>query len=418
MIEIEFSGSRFWHHFLEFSKIGALAGGGVERPFGSQEDLQARAWLIRHCAEVAKLQVNVDPIGNIWAFRPGQSDLPLLAIGSHHDSVPQGGKFDGALGVLVALEVMQSLNDIDYLSRHPLALVSFTAEEPNPFNLSTMGSRTVAGRLTRTQLHAATDWQGRPLAKAIQAVGGNLEMVEQARKTSQELGAFLELHIEQGKRLELAKKPIAIVTGICGIYREEITVQGVANHAGTTLLRDRQDAFLAAAEMALAFETLLHNQGRADVVGTIGRFAITPNAVNIIPGQAQFVLEIRAREQQTIHELASAYRDLIQAIAKRREVTVETSQLLDQAPEFMDGVIMDILAKTTEALQIPYERLASMAGHDATHMASFTRAGMLFVPSIDGKSHCQEEESRLEDIVKAGQILSRAIIELDQTLDQ
>ncbi len=416
LANISFSGERFWTHFLAFSNIGALSQGGVERPFGSKEDLEARLYLQNACRAIG-LEVQVDPIGNLWAVLPGTEKLSMIAVGSHHDSVPQGGRFDGALGVLTSLETLHALKEGGYKNRHPLALVSFTAEEPNPFNLSTMGSRTVAGRLTKDSLIRSRDWNGRPLQEAILAVGGNLELVEQARKTSNDLGAFLELHIEQGKRLERAQKPLAIVTGICGIHRLDVTVIGEANHAGTTMLADRHDAFLAASEIALAFEKSLLDEHRDDLVGTIGRFEIFPNAANIIPGSARFIVEIRASTVELMHRIASLFQKKAQAIAKRRGVQFNADVILDQAPEEMDKFLIAALEDVSTKLQIPYDRLFSMAGHDATHMASFTKAGMLFVPSIDGKSHCQDEESRFEDIVLAGQVMVDAIIQMDQTLD-
>ncbi len=416
LANISFSGNRFWTNFLAFSKIGALSQGGVERPFGSAEDLEARKYLQNACKSIG-LDFQVDPIGNLWAVMPGTKDLPMIAVGSHHDSVPQGGRFDGALGVLAALETLQAIKESGYQNQHPLALVSFTAEEPNPFNLSTMGSRTVAGRLSKDTLLRSKDWNGRTLQDAIKAVGGNLEQVEEARKTSSELGAFLELHIEQGKRLERAKKPLAVVTGICGIYRLEVTVTGEANHAGTTMLTDRHDAFLAASEIALAFEKMLLDKQQDDLVGTIGRFEIFPNAANIIPGSARFIVEIRASSVNIMHEMASLFQKEAQTISARRGVQFQAQVILDQAPEAMDQFVISTLEDVSTKLKIPYDRLFSMAGHDATHMASFTKAGMLFVPSIDGKSHCQDEESRLEDIVLAGQVMIDSIIQLDQTMD-
>jgi N-carbamoyl-L-amino-acid hydrolase len=414
---ITFSSQHFWNDFLAFSTIGALPEGGVERPFGSLEDLQARAWLIQKCEEIG-LNTNIDPIGNLWGTLPGHDQLPLLAIGSHHDSVPQGGRFDGALGVLVGLEILRALKEAGYQNRHPLAMVSFTAEEPNPFDLSTMGSRTVAGRLSAEQLLSSKAWDGRSLQDAIQAVGGELSQIAKAHITAKELSAFLELHIEQGKRLERSHQPVAVVTGICGIYRLEVTVIGEANHAGTTMLVDRHDALLAASEMALAFEQLLIEQHHDDLVGTIGRFEISPNAANIIPGTAHFITEIRASNQPLIHQVATLFKQQIHTIAHRRGVHLEVKLVLDQAPAVLDEYLIHTLESIAARLQIPYERLFSMAGHDATHISSFTKAGMLFVPSIGGKSHCQEEESRLEDIELAGQILIQTIIELDQSLDQ
>jgi len=407
---------RFSKRLNEFSEIGKNATGGMDRPFGSAADVAARSWLCE-LARDAGFTVQIDAVGNLWGTSEHTTaNRPAIVIGSHHDSVPNGGHLDGALGVLIGIEVMQSLCESGFSSSHPLMFVSFTAEEPNPFDLSTLGSRAIAGRLSANTLCTARDWNGRPLADAMAAVGGDLNQVALARKSASDIGAFLELHIEQGRRLETRNLPLGVVTDICGIYRELITVNGEANHAGTTQLVDRHDALLASAEMILAVERALLEANNLNLVGTVGRLSVSPNAVNIIPGACVWNVELRGRQQSDVYALRDKCIAIWNEIADKRGVTVERTVILDQQPQPLDSMIIDTLTQAAEDLHIPHMQLASMAGHDATHIASFTRAGMVFVPSIGGKSHCKEEATPMADIQRAFEILARSVVELDATL--
>ncbi|MCL6547804.1 MAG: M20 family metallo-hydrolase [Alicyclobacillus sp.] len=410
-----FNRKRFEERFHQFSQIGLAASGAVNRPFGSEADLEARSWL-RSLAESARLHVQVDPVGNIWATKPGKWAKPAIVLGSHHDSVPDGGRFDGALGVLMAIEVIQSLAECGYDNAHPLICVSFTAEEPNPFELSTLGSRSVAGRLALPQLEAARDWNGRPLRDAIALAGGDLDQFGSVRKSHADIAAFLELHIEQGRRLEQSGIPIGVVTAICGIYRETITVTGEANHAGTTQLADRRDALLASSEMLLYVERLLKELNNPELIATVGRLTVIPNATNIIPGQCRWTLEIRGGDMAQVYAFRDRCFAAFAELARLRQVSWEHQLVLDQQPQPMAPEVVETLRRSAVNLGIPYLELASMAGHDATHMASFTRAGMVFVPSIGGKSHCKEEESRMEDIELAFHVLADSAMSLDSEL--
>ncbi len=239
--------------------------------------------------------------------------------------------------------------------------------------------------------------------------------MQRARKSAGEIAAFLELHIEQGQRLERAGLSVGVVTSICGIYRETVIVRGEPNHAGTTLMADRHDALLAAAELALALERIARAQAD-DVVATVGRFSIAPNATNIIPGTCEFVLEIRGGDSARIHAVRDRFAATSARVALARGVVVERTELLDQAPQPLAGSVMEALEQAARTLGIAHATLPSMAGHDATHIASFTEAGMLFVPSLGGKSHCPEEESRIEDIGQAARILFAATVALDAQL--
>lgn len=329
----------------------------------------------------------MDEAANIWGRRSGAEDtLPVIVFGSHIDTVPNGGKYDGALGVLLALEVMQVLADNNIVTRHPLELVSFSAEEPNPFGLSTFGSRAVSGKLSRDDLTGVSNGQGQLLTDALRLAGGNPGRFERARRSPEELAAFLEVHIEQGKRLLSRAVPVGIVTAITGIYREEVTVSGEANHAGTTLMADRRDALMGASEIMLAFEQLCREHPADEVVGTVGRISNEPNAANIIPGQTVFHLEVRAAQQEQKDWVMEAWGRQAVSIAESRGLQLDRRLILDQPAQPMAPLLIRLFAAQAGRLGIKTYALGSMAGHDAAHMASLTRSGMLFVPSLGEKA--------------------------------
>lgn len=392
--------------------------GGIDRNFGSPADLQVREVLLRQLREEVKAETHVDAAANIWGLVNTTASLPFIAVGSHHDSVVNGGRYDGAMGIVLAMEVLQVLQESERQLRHPLALVSFTAEEPNPFDLSTFGSRSAAGKLKKELVRSARNAvSGQTLSEALQLAGGDLDKLPEAKLKPEAFSAFIECHIEQGKRLEKCALPLAVVSGITGIYRETIRICGEANHAGTTVMADRHDALAAASAFCLAFEGVLKNVGRDDVVGTIGRFSILPNAVNIIPSEVSLTLELRAPNQTLVEQVLTGLNEQVESIENARGVKIKRELLLDQAAVAMNKVVMKAMSNAVEMEQEKSLTLTSMAGHDATHMAGLTKAGMLFVRSIDGKSHCPEEESRLADIEKAGNVLLQTILALDKELD-
>lgn len=400
------------------AQFGRNNNGGIDRNFGSTADLAAREYLTSLLQTEIGAVVAVDPAANIWAKINTGSALPIIAIGSHHDTVQNGGRYDGALGIILAMEILSVMQERQVALRHPLALVSFTAEEPNPFNLSTFGSRMATGKLNPAKLQKVEDAIHHiPLVTALAKAGGSMEKLGEAKLSSNLLSAFVECHIEQGKRLENKGLSLAVVTGITGIYRETIRICGEANHAGTTLMQDRHDALLAVSEFCLAFEKILKDTKRDDVVGTIGHLEIFPNAVNIIPGETELTMEVRTLEGTVTKAVVERLAAPIAAIEKSRGVRFIRSVLLDQAGVALDKTVMDKMAQAMDDMAEPYLTLASMAGHDATHLASVTRSGMLFVRSIDGKSHCPEEDSMLEDIEKAGNALLQTIVLLDKELD-
>lgn len=415
---LQIQSSRLERNILDLGEIGLNDKGGLDRTTFTKAEIMARNWLKDQLNNLG-LKVRVDPAANIWARRDGTiSTLPVIAFGSHIDTVPNGGKFDGALGVLIALEVMQILEEKGMKTRHPLELVSFSAEEPNPFGLSTFGSRAVAGKLKVQDIKGIYDDHETQLTEALHLAGGDPERFEEARRNPDELVAYLEVHIEQGKRLLNKNIPVGVVTTITGIYREEVTIYGEANHAGTTIMGDRKDALMKSAEIMLAFEEVCRQHPSEEVVGTIGKITNYPNAANIIPEKVVLHLEIRGKTQEDIMQVKEAWEIRVDGINQRRQGKIERQLILNQAPESMDSNIINVCLERVQSLGYNSMLLGSMAGHDATHMASLTRTGMLFVPSLGGKSHCPEEKSRMIDIEKVANVLLHTILYLDEQLNK
>lgn len=402
----------------ELGQYGLNENGGLDRTTFTKPELAARDWLKKKLKNL-HLAIKVDPAANIWAKRNGKNyNLPAISFGSHIDTVPNGGKYDGALGVLIALEIMNSLEENRIETRHPLELVSFSAEEPNPFGLSTFGSRAVTNKLKKEHIKNVKNHEGKLLKDALISAGGNFNSFEETVRSPNEFSAFLEVHIEQGKRLINRSIPVGIVTAITGIYREEISVFGQANHAGTTLMEDRKDALAAASEIVLALEETSKQHPSNEVVGTIGKLEVLPSAPNIIPEEVKLTLEIRGKTDEEIKEVLTELDIHLQKICMKRSIQLKRDVVLNQKPAYMDQTIINIIEHQSDLLGYPSYLLGSMAGHDATHMASITKTGMIFVPSIDGKSHCPDEESRIEDIEKVANVLLHTILKLDQELDK
>lgn len=393
--------------------IGMNAHGGLDRTTFTEAELQARDWLKAELKNLG-LHVYVDEAANIWGKRSGEKALRSIVFGSHIDTVPNGGKYDGALGVLIAVEIMKVLQEEGVKTQHPFELISFSAEEPNPFGLSTFGSRAISGKLTGSDLLGVQNHEGTLVTDALTAAGGNPDQFQSCVRGKDEFAAYVEVHIEQGKRLLSANIPVGVVTAITGIYREEVRIKGVANHAGTTLMEDRMDALVAAASLIGALEDICASYPAKELVGTIGKIDAYPNSANIIPGEVVLAVEIRGETQEQIAAARQLWEKQKAAVVQKRGVTLEATTKLDQAPAQMSETVMKACEQETRQLGLTSMRLSSMAGHDAAHMASLTKSGMIFVPSLDGKSHCPEEESRISDIEKVANVLLQTLLTLDE----
>lgn len=407
---------RLMKNLESLGRIGENENGGIDRALGSTADEDARNWLRSYWKENMGLEPEADAIANLClTWKKGQETKPI-AIGSHHDAVPDGGKYDGALGVLLATEIMETLMEKQVNLRHPLTVVSFTGEEPNPYNVSTLGSKVVSGRLDRAALEPVKSRDtGESMKSTIHRLGGNLERLETARLSADDYAAFLECHIEQGHRLEDMGLSVAAVTCITGIYREEIHVKGEANHAGTTCMGDRKDAFLGAAELALGLESIVKQYD--GVVATSGYVKVIPGEANIIPGETVMIIDIRTCRENLLEEVLRQMDEMTEKIQEKRRIQICRRVILDQKPVPMAEPVVHAVESGCLSIGEPVVLLESMAGHDAANMARVTRSGMIFVQSVGGKSHCREEYTRPEDIKKVGNAMLAAVLELDQRLD-
>lgn len=406
---------RLMRDLESYAQYGKDPLGGITRPSFSEADQVVRE---RYIGELQKmgLEVTIDGMANIWGRWRGSGEKKgSIVIGSHLDTVPNGGKYDGALGVLAAKEVLMTLMENDITLQHDIEIVSFTAEESNDFKLSTLGSRAFTGRLSLETLKEAADSKGNLLSEAVLKVNGDLDRVFEFEALRKEKKVFVELHIEQGKRLESQQKSVAIIDNMVGVYRCNISVTGEANHSGTTMMNHRSDALTAAAEMVLAVERVCR-EDETDLVGTVGELHVKPNAVNIIPGQVEFVLEIRGGCYEGIQRVVNDIGSLWEEIAANRNVSISRNVFMDQKPVDFDSEVISILKEAAQELSEPYLTLSSMAVHDAAHMSTITKTAMLFVKSINGISHSPLEYTTPEDIENASNVLLHGVRKLDEKL--
>ncbi|WP_283608239.1 hydantoinase/carbamoylase family amidase [Faecalispora anaeroviscerum] len=409
---------RLQSNLLKLSEIGKNPQGGIDRWLCSEADVSARGWLRDYWKHHTDTEFHTDAIANLWAKSKGTLPLAPLVIGSHHDTVSNGGMYDGALGVLMATEILQTLQESGKKLRHPLWVVSFTAEEPNPFNISTLGSKVLGGVLKYKDLKDVTHMQtGQTLADAIQQIGGNLEEIDHLQIQDGQVAAFLECHIEQGRRLADQKFSSAAVSTITGIYREIITVTGTANHAGTTVMRDRQDALCAASEIVLLAEKTAAALHSDEAVATVGFLQIKPNSTNIIPASTEMILEMRTSDPGKKKEFLHLLTQGVDYIAESRGIQIQRKTILDQQPMPMNPAVIKAVEQGIEQGGQTAVRLVSMAGHDAAHMARVTRSGMIFAQSVNGKSHCADEAATMDDIEFTANAMLAALLVLDEELD-
>ena len=392
-------------------------GGGIDRSLGSQADYDTREWLKSYWQEHLKVKPETDAIANLWVKYNGTENKKPLVIGSHHDAVPDGGKYDGAMGVLIATEVLETIVEQGIMLKHPLYVISFTGEEPNPYNLSTLGSKVISGRLRKEDLFPVHNREtGESLEDTIKRLGGDISRLEEARIQQGELAGFLEVHNELGRHLEAWGLHVSGVSTITGIYREEIRVCGENNHAGTTMMQDRKDAFLALADFAVGLNEIVSAYEDPDVVGTMGYVKISPNEANIVPGSAVGIIDIRTCERKIVSEIGKKLDELTEKIEKNRKVKIFRQVLLDQPARFMDEDIIRIVKENLAKINEPEKVMVSMAGHDASNMQLVTKAGMIFTRSVGGKGHCKEEFTEDADVIKAGQLALETILRMDEEL--
>ena len=398
---------RVQQHLTELAHFGTNPEGGVSRVAFSDADSAGRAY-VKRLMEAAGLEVRIDTAGNLIGRREGSDrKLPVIVVGSHTDSVPHGGNYDGDVGVMGAIEVAQHLRDQHIRLRHALEVVDFTDEEGG-----LVGSRAMAGQLQAATLDLVNA-SGRSVRDGIRLLGGDPDAIERARRSRGELTAYLELHIEQGGTLERTHTDIGVVEGIVGIHWWEATVTGVANHAGTTPMDQRHDALLAASELVLAVNAAATElPGRQ--VATVGRIRAEPGAPNVIPGKVVLSVEVRDLDAARIAAVFEGIRTRAAAIAQARGISIEFRDLeATAAPALTDPRLQRIIDQAAQALGLTTMLMPSGAGHDAQDIAIIAPIGMIFVPSMGGISHSPREYTAPADIAHGVNVLMRAVLAID-----
>ena len=383
-------------------EIGKNENGGITRLAFSNEYYQA-ADKLQSLMEKANLEVKRDGIGSIFAKREGQNNsLPSIMIGSHLDTVKNGGLFDGALGVMAALECFNVLNEEGIVTKHPLELAAFNAEEGSEMG-GTFGSRVMMG---------LQDPDDSSLENKIKKYDLTKENIRNSLRNPDEIKAFLELHVEQGAVLDNEQIPIGIVTGIAGITRYKIIVNGEANHSGTTPMNLRKDALTSAAKLITEIEEEA-NKISDPFVATIGKVDIYPGSVNVIPGQVELVLEMRDLSQNKIENAIERFKSLAKKID---DVDIQFEKMINKPPVKTNDDIMKCIENGCLKDDITYKYMASGAGHDAKEIARKVSTGMIFVPSKDGKSHCPEEWTDWDDIYQGVEVMLNTILNIDKSI--
>jgi beta-ureidopropionase / N-carbamoyl-L-amino-acid hydrolase len=399
-------GARLLDRLATLARVGATPAGGVNRPAYSDDDLSARS-LVREMMRDAGLAVRVDSAGNSIGARSGESnDLPPIVIGSHTDTVIDGGRFDGALGVLAAIEVARAVGDRGIALRHPLEVANFQNEEGG-----LIGSKIVAGRFATDALtlRAAS---GYTIGEGIVRLGGDVARLDEARRAPGSIDAYLELHIEQGCVLEDGGADIGIVQGIVGIWYWRVVVEGTAAHSGTTPMSGRRDALLAASRVVDAVNRVVTARPGPHV-GTVGRLAVSPNAANVIPGRVELTLELRDIDAAVVTGLFADIERQARAIGGATGTTITLSPTLANEPSLAHERVQRAAERAAASLGLRALYMPSGAGHDAQNMAVLGPAGMVFVPSVGGISHSPAEYTRDADVVNGAEVLLAAVLELD-----
>lgn len=394
-------------HLKAISAFGANPQGGVSRVAYSDADRAGRVYVM-DLMRAAGLNPRVDAAGNIFGTRAGsQPSLKPILFGSHVDSVPEGGNFDGNVGSLAAIEVAQSLGEQNVRTRHPLEVAVWANEEGGLY-----GSRAVSGQLTTPEL-ANTAWSGKTIAEGIAFLGGNVAQIGSARRAPGDLATYFELHIEQGGTLEREKIDIGIVEGIVGIKQWEVTITGFQNHAGTTPMDRRQDTLLTAA----MFVEMVNRVVRAEPgrqVGTVGRIQAFPGAPNVIPGRVVCSLELRDLDAAKIDRVYGVIASEARSIGQQNGTTFEYRALHENVPAPSDPAIRTIIDEAAKTLGYSARHMPSGAGHDAQAMAQIGPMGMIFIPSIGGISHSPKEFSTADDIARGARVLMGAVLLADK----
>ena len=399
--------TRLWDTLMQTAQYGATAKGGIRRLAASEEDRQVRDWFKNAC-EALGCTVQIDTCGNMFATRPGRrTDLLPIALGSHLDTQPTGGKFDGVLGVLAALEALRTLIDMGYETNAPVMIVNWTNEEGARFAPAMLGSGAYAGIFTEEAAHAAADREGTTLQSALSTIG----YIGPEPVATQRFQALFELHIEQGPILEADNKTIGVVTGVQGISWFEVTVNGQEAHTGATPMHLRRNALLGAARMIEAINTvgLAHVPG----VASVGLLENRPNSRNVVPGEVFFTIDLRHPDATILTQMEQACQSALSDIATAMNLDIDQHRAWHSPPVLFSPAMIACVRQGATQAGLPARDITSGAGHDAAYIARIVPATMIFVPCLNGVSHNEAESATPQDCAAGAQVLLNALLGYD-----
>jgi N-carbamoyl-L-amino-acid hydrolase len=403
-------GQRLWDSIMETAAFGATPKGGIKRLTLSDEDKKVRDWFKRACEKLG-CKVSVDSCGNMFALRPGRNNgLLPIAMGSHLDTQPTGGKFDGVLGVLSALEAMRTINDAGYETSAPLMIVNWTNEEGSRFAPAMLASGVYAGVFAQDYAYAREDREGRKFGDELARIGyRGTEPVG-----SHKFQAMFELHIEQGPILEAENRMIGVVTGVQGMRWYEVTVKGQEAHTGSTPMLMRKDALLGAARMIEAIHqvALRHLPG----VATVGLIENRPNSRNVVPGEVFFTVDLRHPDEAALDRMENDYRAALPEIAAVEKLELDEKRIWICPVVNFDPHLIECVKVGAEKSGFTMREMASGAGHDSCYVARVAPTTMIFVPCAGGLSHNEEESTSFDECSAGAQVLLNAVLEYDRRL--
>lgn len=411
LANITINPQRLWDTLMETAQFGATPKGGIKRLTLSDEDKKVRDWFKAQC-EALGCTVTVDDCGNMFARRPGRNDaLDPICMGSHLDTQPTGGKFDGVLGVLGALEAMRTLHEQGYETNAPVEIVNWTNEEGSRFAPAMLASGVFAGAFTRDFAYDRQDREGKTFREELERIGYLGSEPVGRRK----LGAMFELHIEQGPILEDERKTIGVVTGVQGMRWYEVTVVGQDAHTGATPMRLRKNALLGAARMIEAINAIGETYA-PDAVATVGLIENKPNSRNVIPGEVFFTVDLRHPKEETVEKMEAAFRAALERTLPPLKLTYEEKRIWHSPAVAFHPDLIDCVRHGAKKAELPMREMVSGAGHDAAYIARVAPTTMIFVPCAGGLSHNEAEATSFEECAAGAQVLLNAVIEYDRRL--
>ncbi len=411
MQEIHVNGSRLWETIIETGKIGATPAGGITRLTLTDLDREVRDWFVHACRAVG-CTITVDEAGSIFARRPGRDNSrDPIAVGSHLDTQPLGGRFDGIAGVLSGLEILRTLEEHGYITEAPLEIIDWTNEEGSRFAPAMLASGAFANVYTLESVYNTRDREGRTFREELERIG----YLGEVAVGNHGLAGYFELHIEQGPILESEGKTIGVVTGAQGQLWYEVSVAGRANHAGSTPMRLRKDAMLACARITDGLNRIALGHG-PDGMSTVGLVEVTPNSRNVIPGQTFFTIDLRHPHGQELLAMGEEADELVRQTAEDTRTDISLQNVLKMMPMRFDETCVSVVRDSAQKLGHSHREMVSGPGHDALYVARVAPTAMIFVPCLDGISHNEAESVNPEQLTAGADVLLHAVLEYDRRL--